>query len=206
MTKAIKKGYEFCVKKFDPKDRHVGWIEEGGNPKVFRVNCISEIGGERIVECDDGTLIKSCVFTDHDFSPKNCNMLAVDAKDVLQIREPKDMERGPIEIEVNEEGDLHAFSDILKEMMETYIAKNHDYGNAFSEIYDELGIDYGYGKIREKVNRIKTLRCGRAKVDGEPLEDALLDCANYCILTLAELRKRKEGQQTLNHPAADVIL
>lgn len=26
----------------------------------------------------------------------------------------------------------------------------------------------------------------------EPLEDALLDCANYCILTLMEYQKRKE--------------
>lgn len=32
----------------------------------------------------------------------------------------------------------------------------------------------------------------KAKVANEPLEDALLDCANYCILTLMEYQKRKE--------------
>lgn len=84
------------------------------------------------------------------------------------------------------------FNRITGEMQETYIKKNHDYGNAFSEMYDELGINYGYGKIREKVNRIKTLKDNEAQVANEPLEDALLDCANYCILTLMEYQKRKE--------------
>lgn len=88
--------------------------------------------------------------------------------------------------------DVMLFNRITGEMQETYIKKNHDYGNAFSEMYDELGINYGYGKIREKVNRIKTLKDNEAQVANEPLEDALLDCANYCILTLIEYQKRKE--------------
>lgn len=88
--------------------------------------------------------------------------------------------------------DVMLFNRITGEMQETYIKKNHDYGNAFSEMYDELGINYGYGKIREKVNRIKTLKDNEAQVANEPLEDALLDCANYCILTLMEYQKRKK--------------
>ena len=88
--------------------------------------------------------------------------------------------------------DVMLFNRITGEMQETYIKKNHDYGNAFSEMYDELGINYGYGKIREKVNRIKTLKDNEAQVANETLEDALLDCANYCILTLMEYQKRKE--------------
>lgn len=32
----------------------------------------------------------------------------------------------------------------------------------------------------------------KAQVANEPLEDALLDCANCCILTLVEYQKRKE--------------
>lgn len=88
--------------------------------------------------------------------------------------------------------DCKAFKAITDKMSDTYKRKNHDYGNAFSEMYDELGINYGYGKIREKVNRIKTLKDNEAQVANEPLEDALLDCANYCILTLMEYQKRKE--------------
>lgn len=63
-------------------------------------------------------------------------------------------------------------------------------------MYDELGINYGYGKIREKVNRIKTLKDNEAQVANEPLEDALLDCANYCILTLMEYQNVRNMEQT----------
>lgn len=90
------------------------------------------------------------------------------------------------------ENNNELFKAITGKMSDTYKRKNHDYGNAFSEMYDELGINYGYGKIREKVNRIKTLKDNEAQVANEPLEDALLDCANYCILTLMEYQKRKE--------------
>jgi hypothetical protein len=91
----------------------------------------------------------------------------------------------------NRKSDADHFKEITDKMSDTYKRKNHDYGNAFSEMYDELGINYGYGKIREKVNRIKTLKDNEAQVANEPLEDALLDCANYCILTLMEYQKRK---------------
>ena len=102
-----------------------------------------------------------------------------------------DFKETPIKKE-SEKSDADRFKDITDKMSDTYKRKNHDYGNAFSEMYDELGINYGYGKIREKVNRIKTLKDNEAQVANEPLEDALLDCANYCILTLMEYQKRKE--------------
>lgn len=73
----------------------------------------------------------------------------------------------------------------------TLQAKNHDYNSAFSEMFDELGIDYAYGKLREKMNRIKALRKRPNMVENETLEDALLDTAGYAILTLVELKKRK---------------
>ena len=73
----------------------------------------------------------------------------------------------------------------------TLQAKNHDYNSAFSEMFDELGIDYAYGKLREKMNRIKVLRKQPNMVENEGLEDALLDTAGYAILTLVELKKRK---------------
>lgn len=75
-------------------------------------------------------------------------------------------------IDINSDIEMHG--NILNNLHDTYIKKNRDYGNAFSEMYDELGINYGYGKIREKVNRIKTLKDNEAQVANEPLEDALL--------------------------------
>lgn len=83
------------------------------------------------------------------------------------------------------------YKDILDKLYETYKAKDQDYGSAFSEMFDELGIDYAYGKLREKINRIKVLRNQPNMVENEGLEDALLDTAGYAILTLVEIEKRK---------------
>lgn len=83
------------------------------------------------------------------------------------------------------------YKEILDKLFETYKAKDRDYGSAFSEMFDELGIDYAYGKLREKINRIKVLRNQPNMVENEGLDDALLDTAGYAILTLVELKKRK---------------
>ena len=115
---------------------------------------------------------------------------------------PKDMEQ-KTEIKVdgtdkvfatqvkNNQSDEEMYRSLLDKLFETYKAKNSDYGNAFAEMFDELGIDYAYGKLREKINRIKVLRNKANMVENEGLEDALLDMAGYSILTLVELKKRK---------------
>ena len=92
----------------------------------------------------------------------------------------------------NIQSDEEIYGSLLDKLFTTYKAKNSDYGNAFSEIFDELGIDYAYGKLREKINRIKVLRNQPNMVENEGLEDALLDTAGYAILTLVELKKRKQ--------------
>jgi hypothetical protein len=123
--------------------------------------------------------------------PEYAEKLMDEWKDCI-IGDNLDWSKLPLKGKQNERTDADRFKDITDKMSDTYKRKNHDYGNAFSEMYDELGINYGYGKIREKVNRIKTLKDNEAQVANEPLEDALLDCANYCILTLMEYQKRKE--------------
>ena len=92
----------------------------------------------------------------------------------------------------NIQSDEEIYGSLLDKLFTTYKAKNHDYSNAFSEMFDELGIDYAYGKLREKLNRIKVLRKHPNMVENEGLEDALLDTAGYAILTLVELKKRKK--------------
>ena len=93
---------------------------------------------------------------------------------------------------MNIQSDEEIYGSLLDKLFTTYKAKNHDYSNAFSEMFDELGIDYAYGKLREKMNRIKVLRKRPNMVENETLEDALLDTAGYAILTLVELKKRKK--------------
>lgn len=92
----------------------------------------------------------------------------------------------------NIQSDEEIYGSLLDKLFTTYKAKNHDYSGAFTEIFDELGIDYAYGKLREKINRIKALRKQPNMVENETLEDALLDTAGYAILTLVELKKRKQ--------------
>ena len=94
----------------------------------------------------------------------------------------------------NNQSDEEIYGSLLDKLFTTYKAKNHDYSNAFSEMFDELGIDYAYGKLREKMNRIKVLRKQPNMVENEGLEDALLDTAGYAILTLVELKKRNNGR------------
>ena len=91
----------------------------------------------------------------------------------------------------NPQSDEEIYGSLLDKLFTTYKAKDADYGSAFAEMFDELGIDYAYGKLREKMNRIKVLRNKPNMVENEGLEDALLDTAGYAILTLVELKKRK---------------
>ena len=91
----------------------------------------------------------------------------------------------------NIQSDEEIYGSLLDKLFTTYKAKNHDYSNAFSEMFDELGIDYAYGKLREEMNLIKVLRSKPNMVENEGLEGALLDTAGYAILTLVELKKRK---------------
>ena len=140
----------------------------------------------------------------------NCKNLYCTSNDRMDGREvyfkfveqckPKDMEQ-KTEIKVegtdkvfvthvgNVQSDEEIYGSLLDKLFTTYKAKNADYGSAFSEMYDELGIDYAYGKLREKMNRIKVLRKQPNMVENEGLEDALLDTAGYAILTLVELKK-----------------
>lgn len=92
----------------------------------------------------------------------------------------------------NNQSDEEIYGSLLDKLFATYKAKDADYGSSFAEMYDELGIDYAYGKLREKMNRIKVLRKQPNMVKNEGLEDALLDTAGYAILTLVELKKRKK--------------
>ena len=85
-----------------------------------------------------------------------------------------------------------AFRDITNGMYDTFKAKNHDYGNSFSELFAECGMTYAYGHMAEKLKRVKSLMSDEAKVKGESMRDSLLDLANYAILTIIELDKTRK--------------
>ena len=179
-------------------------IKVGSVLQITKCNLIKIAGSvfaDRIDPLGSIDRIQHIKVIDIAITDKKCKIVAffkpdfaeafVDIVDLAMYSIFSDFKETPIKKE-SEKSDDDRFKEITDKMSDTYKRKNHDYGNAFSEMYDELGINYGYGKIREKVNRIKTLKDNEAQVANESLEDALLDCANYCILTLMEYQKRKE--------------
>lgn len=94
----------------------------------------------------------------------------------------------------NIQSDEEIYGSLLEKLFSMYKSNITDYGSEFAEMFDELGINYAYGKLREKMNRIKVLRKQPNMVENEGLEDALLDMAGYAILTLVELKKRNNGR------------
>lgn len=79
--------------------------------------------------------------------------------------------------------DEHPFQTITNEMFETYLKKNHDYGNSFNKSLDKFGIIASVVRMEDKFNRIESLIKKEAKVADESISDTLLDLANYCIMT-----------------------
>lgn len=79
---------------------------------------------------------------------------------------------------------------ICKELTEIYIAKNHDYGNSFSETFEKLGLISAVTRITDKVNRLQSLCKNNGQlIKNESIEDTLKDLANYAIMTLIELEE-----------------
>lgn len=84
------------------------------------------------------------------------------------------------------------FEKIIAEMLETYKKKNADYGNSFSETIQEFGYIPAVARINDKVKRMKNIVKGqKMNIESESLRDALLDTANYCVLTIVELDNQK---------------
>ena len=83
------------------------------------------------------------------------------------------------------------FDEILKEMRELYEKKNSDYGNSFTETIQEFGFVPAVARINDKVKRMKNIVKGQEmNVKEETFRDCLMDCANYCVLTLMEIENK----------------
>ena len=76
------------------------------------------------------------------------------------------------------------FKNIAKGMIETYVRKNHDYGNSFDKSLDKFGLVASVVRIGDKMNRIESLVQKKAMVQDESIRDTLLDMANYAIMTV----------------------
>ena len=82
------------------------------------------------------------------------------------------------------------FRDIIEKMIQLHTAKNKDYGNAFSQSYDEFGAVMAVIRINDKLNRFKTLIKQNSEVKTESIKDTLIDLANYAVMTIIEMKRR----------------
>nr|DAL96834.1 MAG TPA: Nucleotide modification associated domain 1 [Caudoviricetes sp.] len=80
--------------------------------------------------------------------------------------------------------DVHR--DILQQLHNTYLNKNHDYGNSFHKVREEFPHAVLI-RLMDKLERLKVLYFTPAFV-GESIEDTLLDLANYAIMEVVERR------------------
>jgi len=90
------------------------------------------------------------------------------------------------------------FAQVCAELTQLHTKKNHDYGNAFGDTYQEfvknqqqkMADGYAIGLLCNKVNRVKTLLQNDAWIKEESIEDSLLDLASYAIMTIIERRRK----------------
>lgn len=90
------------------------------------------------------------------------------------------------------------FKSITSQMHDTYIKKNHDYGNSFGKSMDEFGIASAIIRMNDKLERLKTLSKKESMVKDESVKDTLLDLANYAIMTVMYLKKHEDKDGTDN--------
>lgn len=118
------------------------------------------------------------------------NSLSLEEAEILYniIQELNDMRH----IFESESGE---FRDITNSMIQTYQAKNQDYGNSFEKSLYKFGLVASIIRLSDKMNRIESLSQTKARVKDESIEDTLLDLANYAIMTVIWLRKNRINEE-----------
>ncbi len=104
---------------------------------------------------------------------------------------PKVYEEG--EREKEQIAEMHKF--LVNNLHTMWLKKNAAYGDSFHDTYVDLGIISAITRISDKYNRVKTLAKNRnIDVGDESIIDTLLDMANYCIMTVMEIRRESDNK------------
>ena len=91
--------------------------------------------------------------------------------------------------------EVQGFEQVTSEMRELYKQKNHDYGNSFGRSFQKYGLISAITRISDKWERIDSLTQKQAEVKDESIRDTLIDLANYCVMTIMELDKKKADSE-----------
>ena len=82
---------------------------------------------------------------------------------------------------------IEFFMKVYDKCLNTYIAKNLDYGDSFSKLYRKFGLESSVIRLWDKLNRLDSLIYNQRQVDDESVKDTLEDMINYCTMTLMEM-------------------
>lgn len=110
-----------------------------------------------------------------------------------QFKPKKEMINHPSHYNMGKFEAIDVFKSITGEMTRLFEIKNKNYGNSFSKQFDEYGLTSVCIRLEDKLNRLKSLskQGDNANVDDESLRDTLIDLANYSVLSIMEIDKRK---------------
>lgn len=89
--------------------------------------------------------------------------------------------------------------ELCKKLNRLYELKNRDYGDSFSQSFQEEGMAMIRIRLSDKLNRFKVLtRHGGQQVMDESIRDTLMDFANYSIMAIMELDEegKRENHQS----------
>lgn len=96
----------------------------------------------------------------------------------------------PINVQIHQE--------LMDEIHQLYIRKNHDYGDSFHLSFLEEGMAACRIRLGDKMNRFKNLTLGSTQMVGdESVRDTLIDLANYAIMGVIEMERlaRENGDK-----------
>lgn len=97
------------------------------------------------------------------------------------------------ESNMDQQEHLQLHKKICNDLAALFERKNHDYGDSFHQIFLEEGWPMVRIRLSDKLNRVKALTKGDSqKVQDESLRDTLMDLANYAILAVMEMDRRKD--------------
>ena len=189
------------MKKFDENLAKLGWPVVTRDGYKARIICY-----DRISANGHGTLV--ALITD---KPTNENLVCMyaDGRSYRFSENPLDLfltdtweghdENGntlnepelPWNCKEQRPDNLVRFGNILDSMYRIYEAKNHDYGDSFSQSIQSYGPIAGLTRISDKFHRLESLILkGEQKVQDESLKDTLVDMANYCVMLRMALDDR----------------
>lgn len=101
----------------------------------------------------------------------------------------------------NERTKVH--KDICNEIHELYENKNHDYGDSFINVRQEVDRAIVV-RLMDKIERLKVITRKEQKVADETIDDTLMDLANYAIMELTERRIEKSKDDIMKYRAIKV--